>query len=72
MGQLRDLHVHHCIRLLNLTCCLFTLPANRSSPLAQLNLALAWNRIDLAKSDIFTEDKVWTVRNEYSRLDFVF
>ncbi|KXJ08257.1 Transient receptor potential cation channel subfamily M member 7 [Exaiptasia diaphana] len=36
------------------------LKANRSSPLAQLNLALAWNRIDLAKSDIFTEDRLWT------------
>ena len=46
-----------------LFCYLFILciSANRSSPLAQLNLALAWNRIDLAKSDIFTEDRQWTV-----------
>nr|6CO7_A Chain A, Predicted protein [Nematostella vectensis]6CO7_B Chain B, Predicted protein [Nematostella vectensis]6CO7_C Chain C, Predicted protein [Nematostella vectensis]6CO7_D Chain D, Predicted protein [Nematostella vectensis] len=36
------------------------LKANRSSPVAQLNLALAWNRIDLAKSDIFTEEQQWT------------
>lgn len=27
----------------------------------QLRLALAWNRIDVAKSDIFTDDKRWPV-----------
>ncbi|CAB4001045.1 transient receptor potential cation channel subfamily M member 2-like, partial [Paramuricea clavata] len=32
------------------------LKASRSSPLAQLNLALAWNRVDVAESDIFTEN----------------
>ena len=37
--------------------------ANSSSPLVQLNLALAWNRIDVAKSEIFTDDKLWTVTN---------
>ena len=37
------------------------LTANSSSPLVQLNLALAWNRIDVAKSEIFTEEKHWTV-----------
>ncbi|KAJ7389833.1 Transient receptor putative cation channel sub M member 2 [Desmophyllum pertusum] len=36
------------------------LKANSSSPLVQLNLALAWNRIDVAKSEIFTDDKHWT------------
>ncbi|XP_028404438.1 transient receptor potential cation channel subfamily M member 2-like isoform X2 [Dendronephthya gigantea] len=32
------------------------LKASRSSPLTQLNLALAWNRVDVAESDIFTEN----------------
>lgn len=36
------------------------LKANSSAPLMQLNLALAWNRIDVAKSEIFTDDKRWT------------
>ncbi|KAL9974194.1 hypothetical protein ACROYT_G011206 [Oculina patagonica] len=36
------------------------LKANSSSRLVQLNLALAWNRIDVAKSEIFTEEKHWT------------
>ena len=27
----------------------------------QLKLALAWNRIDIAKSEIFTEDRRWEV-----------
>ncbi|RMX42269.1 hypothetical protein pdam_00009856 [Pocillopora damicornis] len=36
------------------------LKANSSAPLMQLNLALAWNRIDVAKSEIFTDDKLWT------------
>lgn len=35
------------------------LKANSSSPLAQLNLALAWNRIDVAKSEIFTDERHW-------------
>ena len=37
------------------------LTANSSSPEVQLNLALAWNRIDVAKSEIFTEERHWTV-----------
>jgi hypothetical protein len=36
--------------------------ASRSSPLAQLNLALAWNRVDVAESDIFTENSRFQVR----------
>lgn len=36
------------------------LKANSSSPLVQLNLALAWNRIDVAKSEIFTDERRWT------------
>lgn len=32
------------------------LKANKASFLMQLKLALAWNRIDVAKSEIFTED----------------
>lgn len=32
----------------------------------QLRLALAWNRIDVAKSEIFTDDKRWPVRSSFS------
>ena len=35
--------------------------ASRSSPLTQLNLALAWNRVDVAESDIFTENSRFEV-----------
>uniref|UniRef100_A0A8C7N794 Transient receptor potential cation channel, subfamily M, member 2 n=1 Tax=Oncorhynchus kisutch TaxID=8019 RepID=A0A8C7N794_ONCKI len=42
------------------------LPANRSSESVgmerwerQLELAVAWNRVDIAKTDIFTEDSQW-------------
>ena len=34
----------------------------------QLNLALAWNRIDVAKSEIFTDDKRWTVSFMFSQV----
>ena len=43
---------------------LLILTANKSSPLMQLNLALAWNRIDVAKSEIFTDEKHWTVSSK--------
>ncbi|XP_052804145.1 transient receptor potential cation channel subfamily M member-like 2 isoform X2 [Mya arenaria] len=33
--------------------------ANKNQVMDQLRLALAWNRIDVAKSDIFTDDKRW-------------
>lgn len=29
----------------------------------QLKLALAWNRIDVAKSEIFIDERPWPVRN---------
>ncbi|XP_061181480.1 transient receptor potential cation channel subfamily M member 2-like [Saccostrea echinata] len=35
------------------------LKANKDQVFDQLKLALAWNRIDIAKSEIFTEDKIW-------------
>ncbi|CAH1774148.1 unnamed protein product [Owenia fusiformis] len=35
------------------------LKANQSNEGDQLKLALAWNRIDVAKSDIFHDDKKW-------------
>ncbi|XP_053372803.1 transient receptor potential cation channel subfamily M member-like 2 [Mercenaria mercenaria] len=35
------------------------LKANKNQVFDQLRLALAWNRIDVAKSDIFTDDKRW-------------
>lgn len=36
--------------------------ANKERVTDQLKLALAWNRIDVAESDIFTEDKRWEVQ----------
>ncbi|KAK3605981.1 hypothetical protein CHS0354_019660 [Potamilus streckersoni] len=36
------------------------LKANKNHVMDQLKLALAWNRIDIAKSEIFTDDKRWT------------
>ena len=30
----------------------------------QLKLALAWNRIDIVREEIFTEDKSWDVSTE--------
>ncbi|XP_059152108.1 transient receptor potential cation channel subfamily M member-like 2 isoform X2 [Physella acuta] len=35
------------------------LKANKNQVMDQLKLALAWNRIDVAKSEIFTDEKVW-------------
>ena len=35
---------------------------NKDQNVTQLKLALAWNRPDVAKSLIFTEDKKWEVR----------
>lgn len=35
--------------------------ANKDQVFDQLKLALAWNRVDIAKSEIFTEDKIWPV-----------
>ncbi|KAH3703778.1 hypothetical protein DPMN_078825 [Dreissena polymorpha] len=35
------------------------LKAYKNQVIDQLRLALAWNRIDVAKSDIFTDDKQW-------------
>ncbi|XP_033724836.1 transient receptor potential cation channel subfamily M member-like 2 isoform X2 [Pecten maximus] len=35
------------------------LKANKGQDFHQLRLALAWNRIDIAKSEIFTDDKLW-------------
>ena len=40
--------------------------ANKNEVMDQLKLALAWNRIDIAKSDIFTEERLWKVR-EWNR-----
>ena len=40
------------------------IPANKDHDIDQLKLALAWNRIDVAKTDIFTEDKKWEVNKE--------
>lgn len=39
--------------------------ANKSDAMNQLKLALAWNRIDVVKEEIFTDDKTWDVSNEF-------
>ena len=36
---------------------------NNDQSVTQLKLALAWNRADVAKSLIFSEDKKWEVRS---------
>ena len=36
-----------------------------ASPTEQLNLALTWNRADIARREIFTKDQKWEVRNMY-------
>lgn len=54
------------IKPVNINVILVSLLANSSAPLMQLNLALAWNRIDVAKSEIFTDDKRWTVTFMFS------
>jgi len=35
--------------------------ANKNDAMNQLKLALAWNRIDVVREEIFTEDKSWDV-----------
>ncbi|KAK3605983.1 hypothetical protein CHS0354_019662 [Potamilus streckersoni] len=56
------------------------LKANKNQVMDQLKLALAWNRIDIAKSEIFTDDKRWTTGSlddimlraiQLNRVDFV-
>lgn len=37
------------------------LKAKQSNYKAQLSLALTWDRIDIARDHIFTEDKIWEV-----------
>ena len=37
------------------------LSANKDQVMDQLKLALAWNRIDIAKSEIFTDERPWPV-----------
>jgi hypothetical protein len=38
---------------------------NQKAVMDQLKLALAWNRIDIAKSEIFTDDRHWSVSTFY-------
>nr|KAI8744050.1 transient receptor potential cation channel subfamily M member 2-like [Biomphalaria glabrata] len=56
------------------------LKANKNQAIDQLKLALAWNRIDVAKSEIFTDDRTWPTGMldeimmsaiKLSRVDFV-
>ncbi len=41
---------------------------NKDQSVTQLKLALAWNRPDVARSLIFTEDKKWEVRHGSGKL----
>lgn len=45
-----------------MTCSFCLLGANASAP-DQLSLALAWNRVDIARSQIFIYGQQWPVRN---------
>ncbi|KAK3605984.1 hypothetical protein CHS0354_019664 [Potamilus streckersoni] len=56
------------------------LRANKNQVMDQLKLALAWNRIDIVKSEIFADDKSWLTLNlddvmlsaiQLNRVDFV-
>lgn len=44
------------------------LKAKKDNFKAQLKLCLTWNRIDIAKNFIFTDDKIWNVNNKVSLL----
>jgi len=45
-----------------IVCLLPTWTVNRDKGLDQLKLALAWNRIDVAREEIFTDDVTFHVR----------
>ncbi|CAL1536039.1 unnamed protein product, partial [Lymnaea stagnalis] len=51
------------------------LKANKNQVMDQLKLALAWNRIDMAKSEIFTDERTWPdvmlSAIKLNRVDFV-
>lgn len=49
----------------------FLLGANASAP-DQLSLALAWNRVDIARSQIFIYGQQWPVRPSLSLLTPLF
>ena len=39
----------------------FAFAAKSTSPSYQLDLALTWNRADIARTEIFTKDRKWKV-----------
>ena len=39
----------------------FVFAAQSASPSWQLDLALTWNRADIARTEIFTKDQKWEV-----------
>ena len=39
----------------------FAFAAKSTSPSYQLDLALTWNRADIARTEIFTKDQKWKV-----------
>ena len=42
--------------------CVFIFPASQDVVIDQLKLALAWNRIDIAKTEIFTDNVKFQVK----------
>lgn len=48
--------------------CCFLFIAEHASPADQLSLALIWNRADIARTEIFTEDQKWAVCEQYPRI----
>ena len=42
------------------------LKAKKSNYKAQLKLALTWDRIDIARNFIFTDDKTWWVSKQFA------
>jgi len=48
-------------KFLTLSCSCVLCIVNKENHLDQLKLALAWNRIEFAKNEIFTTDVSWQV-----------
>ena len=50
----------------------FMFAANKDQVLVQLKLSLAWNRTDVATSEIFTDERKWAVSKMFSRMSFMY
>ena len=56
------------LRLLNFVCLLLTAKrgADEKQRLRQLNLALVWDRVDIAQEEIFREGVLWSKGTVYN------